>query len=257
MTRQKPESIARFLHELRHHLSGWKAKAQRDFSRESFQNELKSLANDPVYSRFHLAHPDYVFIRLMGRMSVSIGRRLGEIYDKIPRMAAQARYGLSHDKVAVRFQTLELDLCIRLQDLGSDDCPHLSRVVRKHFNVDLAHFTGVGAEIRYNFNPNDSARLRKDKAMAGYLRTAGLYPVYLVFAENSPRLRDAIASLKRAGWHFLIGRAALAFMTDLVGFDISNVLDRPEISNEVKEQIGRLLLSIRDSYAANRFLSKK
>jgi len=71
----------RFLKELRHHLDGLREKVESDFSLASFQHELSRFRGDPVYSRFTFDRPEYVLIRFMGRVSISIGRRLGEIYD--------------------------------------------------------------------------------------------------------------------------------------------------------------------------------
>jgi len=75
------------------------------------------------------------------------------------------------------------------------------------------------------------------------------FPLYLVFAENSPRLADAVASLTRAGWKFVIGTPALNFMAELVGFDISKVLDIPEVSAEVKKEVDELMKEIWGSHA--------
>lgn len=236
------------MQELRHHLAGWREKARNDFAEGNFNKELASLTDDPVYAKFHLATPDYVLIRLMGRMSVSIGRRLGEIYDKIPRIAAQARYGLPREKVVAKYDGLELDVQLRSTDLSDEDRVHLSNVCNEHLRTPLAE-TGIGIEIRYNFNPNDSARLRKDKHLARLLAEAGLLPVYLIFAENSPRLEDAVASLTRAGWTFIIGEPALRFMAALVGFDISRVLDDPDVSSEIKAEMDLLMQEIQSSHA--------
>lgn len=237
---------------LRHHLQGWRDKVEADFCEDAHGVELASLSSDPVYSRFHLHSPQYVLIRLMGRMSISIGRRLGELYDKIPRIAAQARYSLQQDQVVIKFKGLELDVGLTLADLSRADQKHLSEVCHRHANVDLSGYRGLAIEIRYNFNPNDSSRLRKDVQLAELLRESGYYPMYLVFAENSPR-DEALARLTRAGWHFIVGRSALSFMADVVGFDISSVLDRPDVSAEIKREIDALSASIRHSYAYRQF----
>lgn len=242
-------ALKKFLEHLRHHLKGWQSKVDNDFGKAAYDAELKGLTSDPVYSKFHLASAEYILIRLMGRMSVSIGRRLGELYDKIPRLAAQARYGLEREKVVVKFDGLELDVGLALGDLSSKDVTHLSSTCKKHLGLDLKKYKGLAIEIRYNFNPNDSARLRKDKQLAALLNDDGYFPLYLVFAENSPRLGDAVASLKRAGWQFLIGQPALQFMAEVVGFDISNVLDRTEVSKEIQEEMRSLMQSIKQSYA--------
>lgn len=244
-------AIESFLAHLRNHLQGWQTKVNNDFGKQAYDIEMLALSVDPVYSKFHLASADYILIRLMGRMSVSIGRRLGELYDKIPRLAAQARYSLARDKVIIKFEGLELDVALKLDDLSSEDAKHLKKVCQKRLKIDINNFEGLAIEIRYNFNPNDSARLRKDKKLAELLQANGYFPLYLVFADNSPRLGDAIASLKRSGWQFLIGSNALDFMADVVGFDISNVLDRPEVSAEIKQQIDALMLSIKKSHAYN------
>lgn len=246
-------ALAKFMGHLRHHLQGWRDKVVNDFCQSGHDAELQALSIDPVYSRFHLASSEYIFIRLMGRMSVSIGRRLGELYDKIPRIAAQARYQLRQDQVVVKFGGLELDVGLTLADLSDADARHLVDVCRRHIGIDLSAYRGVAIEIRYNFNPNDSSRLRKDKELAQLLLAAGYYPLYLVFAENSPRLADAVASLTRGGWQFLIGLPALQFMAEVVGFDISSVLDRPEVSAEINQEIAALMESIKQSYAYGRF----
>jgi hypothetical protein len=238
----------RFLAELRHHLAGWKTKVLEDFGEASFAAELASLAGDPVYSKFHLHSPEYVLIRLMGRMSISIGRRLGEIYDKLPRFVAQARYGLSKDQVAPKMGgKLELDVCIPLRVLTADDVAAVEAIASKYLDAHGLG-AGLGIEIRYNFNPNDSARLRKDVEMAELLREQELLPVYLIFAENSPR-DEAIARLKRAGWTFLVGRPALEFISELVGTDINGLLDQPLVAAEIKKEIDEMTAQMFDSFA--------
>ena len=246
---EESEVIKKFIAHLAHHLAGWRAKVDLDFAQESFDIELSALTSDPVYSKFHLATADYIFIRLMGRMSVSIGRRLGELYDKIPRLAAQARYGLTRDKVVLKFDGLELDVGLTLSELKVEDVEHLAEVCKRHLNIDIRRYSGIAIEIRYNFNPNDSARLRKDKHLANQLVHADYFPLYLVFAENSPRLKDAVTSLQRASWTFLIGTKGLHFMADMVGFDISQILDRPEISAEIQLRVDDFMSAIGNSYA--------
>lgn len=241
-TRQK------FIEQLRHHLNGWKDKITADFSETNLKKEIQELSSDPVYSRFHLHCNDYVLIRIMGRMSISIGRRLGEIYDKIPRIAAQARFGLTADQVVVKFSRLELDVCIPIAALAEQDARHVETVSETHLPDVSDLGAGLAIEIRYNFNPNDSSRLRKDKALGKLLIDKGYTPVYLVFAENSPRLADAVSSLRRAGWSFIIGTPALNFMADLVGFDVSAILDEPDVSTEIQKEIESMMESIKSSH---------
>jgi hypothetical protein len=243
---------AKFIEQIRHHLEGWRQKIAEDFSAQNLDKELKELSSDPVYSRFHLNSDDYVLIRVMGRMSISIGRRLGEIYDKIPRLAAQARFGLPLSEVVAKFSGLELDTRIPLRALTKEDKVHVQDVYERHLPKCRELVEGLAIEIRYNFNPNDSARLRKDKQLGKLLMAKGYTPIYLVFAENSPRLSDAVASLERAGWTFLIGQPALVFMADLVGFDVSAILDEPLVSQEIQKEISSLMKSIRSSEIAKR-----
>lgn len=247
---ENDEALLRFLEELRHHLQGWKEKVDVDFAKENFDKELDGLSVDPVYAKFHLATPEYVFIRLMGRMSVSIGRRLGEIYDKIPRFAAQGRYKLRRDQVVTKLGGLEIDIRLLFSDLDEEDRHHLYDVASGHLGIDPNAFSGLGIEVRYNFNPNDSSRLRKDKQLASLLIEQGLYPVYLVFADNSPRLEDAVTSLERSGWNFLIASPALDFMANVVGFDISKALDDAKVSAEIKKETEQFMQKIWESFAA-------
>lgn len=236
----------RFLSELRHHFQGWHSKVLSDFSDESFRSELQDLKSDPVYSAFGFATPEYTLIRLMGRVSISIGRRLGEIYDKIPRFAAQARFGLDSSSVAPKLGgELVLDVCVPLDKLTASNQEHVSSVMSTHLK-SMSLQNGLGIEIRYNFNPNDSARLRKDVRMAKLLRDDGLTGVYLIFSTISPR-HEAIARLKRAGWTFLVGDAATNFMIDLIGMDLGAILGSADIRKETESAVAKIMHAIYES----------
>lgn len=236
----------RFLSAIHHHISGWKQKIKADFGKECYDQELSKLAGDPVYAKFAFDCPEYVLVRLMGRMSISVGRRLGEIYDKIPRFVASARFDIAPERVAEKFNGLELDIGLRYSLLSERDRQSVAAVLAR-CGADGTE-TGVGIEIRYNFNPNDSARLRKDVDMATHLKANGLFPLYLIYSAISPR-DEAIARLTRAGWHFLQGERASNFTTELFGADFLAILERPEIRQRVHEEIRELMGSIFTSYA--------
>lgn len=241
-----------FISHLRHHLKGWRQKVIADFSQESFDAELAALNSDPIYPKFHFNSADYVNIRFMGRMSISIGRRIGEIYDKVPRLLAAARYNLKPTQVAPKFDGLELDIGLNFSEIKPSDCEFVQNICEKYTGIRPAA-SGVGIEIRYNFNPNDSSRLRKDVDMANKLISHNLLPIYLVFSAISPR-DEAIARLKRAGWYFLVGQEGLDFATELLGMDLSSVLERPAISREIKSEIDGMMDDIKSSYAFNEFI---
>lgn len=237
----------KFLAAVRHHLNGWNEKIKADFSEASYQEELDKLKEDPVYSKFSLDSPEYVLIRLTGRMSISIGRRLGEIYDKIPRFVASARFDVTPQQVAEKFDGLELDIGLRYSELKEDDITHLKSQIKK-FGANPNDYNGIGIEIRYNFNPNDSSRLRKDVEMAGLLQAAGLYPVYLIYSAISPR-DEAIARLKRAGWSFLQGNAASEFTTNLFAIDFMEIMNKPEVWGAVQADVKEIMKGIFSSPA--------
>jgi hypothetical protein len=240
-----------FIRHLRHHLAGWRQKVQGDFSKENFQNELAELNSDPVYPKFFLNSPQYVNIRFMGRVSISIGRRLGEIYDKVPRLLAAARYKISPEQVAPKFGGLELDIGLSFQQITQGDANYVRAICERHLE-GVAIAGGVGIEIRYNFNPNDSSRLRKDEDMAAKVAAAGMTPIYLVFSSISPR-EEAIARLRRAGWNFIIGQPALDFATNLLGLDLSTVLERPAVKAEIEKEVNGMMDDIKTSYAFKKF----
>lgn len=236
----------RFLLELRRHLVGWKGKITSDFSKEAYDRELAALAGDGVYSMFCFDNPTYVLIRLMGRMSISIGRRLGEIYDKIPRFVVQARFGLTADEVGPKIHDeLNLDIGIPYSSrrLSEEDRKHIITCANKYLGVDTSQRSGLGIEIRYNFNPNDSARLRKDDSMARYLLEDGMVPVYVIFSSISPR-DEAIQRLTRTGWTFLVGDKAVNFMRELTDMDLRTILDRPAIKEEVADEVAAIMKEI-------------
>lgn len=236
-----------FLVQLRHHLEGLRAKIAGDFSKGNFEAELANLKRDPVYPKFAFDRPEYVLVRLMGRVSISIGRRLGEIYNAMPRFAAAARYNLRADQVCVKCGDLELDVCIELNSLSAADREHVLKAVAERPEIgDLGG--GLGIEIRYNFNPNDSSRLRKDVLMADNVRAAKLTPVYLIFSAISPR-DEAIARLTRAGWKFLVGEKAIRFAHDLLGMDLVTILDKPAIKAEVDKEVNEIMASLIASHA--------
>lgn len=247
-----PDPIeARFLAELRHHIQGWKAKITADFSQSAYQSEFDDLCNDSLYRRFAFNHPAYVLIRLMGRMSISIGRRLGEIYDKVPRFVVQGRFELTAEEIAPKVHDeLNLDICIpyRSARLAKRDAVHIVKCVTDHLGVRTAKASGLGIEIRYNFNPNDSARLRKDVKMAEYLIADGFCPIYLIFSSISPR-DEAIQRLERAGWKFLVGDNAIDFMKDLVEMDFETILDRPLVKKEIADEVAGMMKEIMSSHA--------
>ena len=235
----------RFLTALSHHLDGWNAKVVRDFSEAAYLKELAALRSDPVYERFGFDCGEYVLVRLVGRMSISVGRRLGEIYDKVPRFVAAARFNITPDQVAEVFDGLELDIALRHKLLNDSDQAHITRLIATYTKTKYA---GMGIEIRYNFNPNDSSRLRKDESVVSKLKAQGLFPIYLIFSFISPR-EEAIARLTRAGWLFLQGDDALEFAETLFGINIMSVLDNPKISAEVKSKTNAIMRSIFTSEA--------
>lgn len=181
-----------------------------------------------------------LWFALLVELSISVGRRLGEIYDKVPRFVAAARFGLGASQIAEVFDGLELDIALRCNLLSNDDHAHVQGIISK---MSGAPFGGIGIEIRYNFNPNDSSRLRKDVEVASKLKAAGLFPVYLIFSSISPR-DDAIARLTRGGWNFLQGDDALSFMKTLLGVDISAILSDPIISRETRKKTQDIMRSI-------------
>ena len=236
----------RFLEAIGHHLDGWRRKIAADFGKGSYDEELEKLVGDPVYHKFAFDCPEYVVVRLMGRMSISVGRRLGEIYDKIPRFVAGARFNISPEQVAEKFNGLELDIGLRYSLLNKEDRAHVASVLAKHGATPKT--AGVGIEIRYNFNPNDSARLRKDVEMAKYVQAAGLLPVYLIYSAISPR-DDAIGRLTRAGWIFLQGNEASDFTTELFGADFLGIMERPEVRDRIHEDVRQMMRAIFESHA--------
>lgn len=244
----------RFLAILRANLAGLRAKIAADFSEENFLRELNNLRGDPVYSSFAFDSPEYVLIRLMGRVSISVGRRLGEIYDKLPRIVAAARYGLSADQVAPLLEKLELDVALNFSYLSVTDVDEVKRIVNTYLPNSTLN-AGVGIEIRYNFDPNDSSRLRKDVDMAQYVTNEGLLPIYLVFSTISPRA-EALARLKRAGWEFLIVATAIDFARDLLGLDLAGILEMPEIKAELRQEVDDITRSMVMSFAFQEAIRK-
>lgn len=238
--------------ELRHHLAGWRDKISSEFSEENYRHELAALQSDPLYPKFNLDTADYVNIRFMGRVSISIGRRLGEIYDKIPRRLAIERYSLTQQQVAPKFGGLELDVGLRFSTIGEQHTKFVQSVCKKFLGEKIVT-DGIGIEIRYNFNPNDSSRLRKDCDMASKLTEAGLRPVYLIFSAISPR-DEAISRLERAGWKFLVGQSALDFTTELLGMDLAEIWDRPAIKKEIRKEINTIMSEIKKSYSFQQFI---
>lgn len=254
MVKRKSGVKEEFLQSLRHHLDGLRRKVELDFSQVNFEHELAELIRDPVYSKFSFDSPEYVLIRLVGRISISIGRRLGEIYDKIPRFVAAARFNLTSQQVAPMLENLELDIALRYSLLSRSDVKYVKTVLEQYIGVNTLS-NGIGIEIRYNFNPNDSARLRKDVAMAKYVVAENLLPVYLVFSAISPR-QEAISRLQRAGWKFIVGETAIEFAQALLGMDLGSILDEPTVKAEVKKEVDAILKSMIMSHAFQKVIER-
>ena len=239
---------ARFLELLNRAYEGWQQKIEADFSAGAFAHELELLESDDLYSTFGLATPEYVLIRLMGRMSISIGRRLGELYDNLPKYVASERFGITPAQVARKVSGLNLDVCIPTAELLTEDQEAVTACALTHLDVDITEMAGLGIEIRYNFNPNDSARLRKDVAMADGLVEQDLVPVYLVFSAISPR-EDAIRRLRNAGWRFLIADQASSFTKDLLGLDLAVLFNDPKVRKIVANGVDGMMASLFGSAA--------
>jgi hypothetical protein len=244
----------KFITELKHHLDGLKKKVEGDFNREAFEKELLSLKSDPIYPAFSLATDEYTLIRLMGRISVSIGRRLGEIYDKIPRLIAKISFDIPAERCTPKMgDKLELDICIPFDVLTEE--------MRKHVISTTVPYAkkisknGLGIEIRYNFNPNDSARLRKDVDMVNYLKEDDITPIYLIFSSISPR-DEAIARLKRAGWIFIVGDDAVKYAHKLFMLDMAGILNKETVRSEVEKKINNTMKSLYTSYGVKKVFKK-
>jgi len=241
--------------QLDHHLDGLKEKIIGDFSKSSFESEIEALKNDSLYPKFAMATGEYVLIRFMGRMSISIGRRIGEIYDKIPRLIAQKVFDIPTDRIAPKMGgKLELDTCLPFDIISDHGRNHIAEVVKKYIKTSPAK-NGIGIEIRYNFNPNDSSRLRKDEAMANHLINDMLTPVYLIFSSISPRA-DAISRLERAGWTFIIGENARRFSQDLYGINISTILEKESVNTTITHRVNEIMGILYSSYAFRQIADK-
>ena len=244
----------KFIKELKHHLDGLKQKVENDFDNDSFEKELLSLKSDPIYPAFSLATDEYTLIRLMGRISVSIGRRLGEIYDKIPRLIAKTSFDIPAERLAPKMgNKLELDICIPFDVITKDNKKHvISTTLPYTKKVDK---NGLGIEIRYNFNPNDSARLRKDVDMVNYLKEDDLTPIYLIFSSISPR-DEAIARLKRAGWIFIVGTEAVRYAHKLFRLDMAGILNKETVQSEIEKEIKSIMKTLYTSYGVKKIFKK-
>lgn len=247
MKKSQEQLAVEVINMLRSQLEGLHKKIREDFSLDSYNSEQDLLSSDPIYNQFYLNSPEYVNIRLMGRVSISIGRRIGEIYDKVPRMLAINKYGIQSVDVTPKIGGLELDVCLRFSQLSQEDIKYLSDIHKKYLNEDI-NTDGFGIEIRYNFNPNDSSRLRKDCEMAKNLERENLTPIYLIFSSISPR-NDAIKRLATAGWKFLIGQDANNFSKDIFGLDIGGIFQEPEIQKEIKQKINDIMNELKSSHA--------
>ena len=123
-------------------------------SANAYAQEFASLRGDLLYSNFGFAIPEYVLIRRMGRMSISIGRRLGEIYDKVQRFVVARRLGLSDEQATGEYgpNDLRLDIRVPIDLLNADDEEQVRPVTERHL-PDLDLTGGLAIEVRYNFNP--------------------------------------------------------------------------------------------------------
>jgi len=236
----------RFLEIIRGQLAGLRDKVEHALSEETFTKELRSLEGDPVYSNLGFASPEYALVRLVGRISISIGRRLGELYDKFPRFVAAARFGIPVDEISPKVGALLLDIAIPRERLSIADLRHVENELKAR-GLRLGA-RGVGIEVRYNFNPNDSARLRKDDTMAANLRHSGYTPIYLVFSSISPR-EEAMKRLSRAGWFLITGAEARAFANDLFQLNIEAIMAEPSVDAEIRRDVAALMSQLASSYA--------
>lgn len=239
------------IQELNNQLDGLIEKSL-DFNKDNFQRELSLLKSDTLYPTFNLDTVEYTVIRLMGRMSISIGRRLGELYDTIPRNLAMHRYDLNKQQVSPLYNGLAVDVCLS-KDFIEITKFYFIETAYLHYFCNKLCTNGLGIEIRYNFNPNDSSRLRKDCVMAQEILSHQLTPIYLVYSSISPR-DEAIARLQRSGWNFLIGQRALDFSSEILGLDVSTIWRNQKIKNVIHSKINEMMNNIKKSYGIQEFI---
>lgn len=234
---------------IRRHFEELHEKIVSEFSDIKFEKELADLQDDPVYSLWNFDREEYVLVRKIGRISISIGRRFGDIYDKLIRDAMKIRFGLTQEQVAPRLGTtnpIELDARIAFNQINGAEKARIQNTISSYCET-VDEIDGLGIEVRYNFNPNDSARLRKDVAMCKLLEDDNLFPIFLVFSTSSPR-HDAIARLTRAGWLFFIGDESYNFLKEITGFDFKRFLIRDDVKEIVVTESDRIFRSLKDKY---------
>ena len=225
-------------------------KIENEFDNNNFNLELHNLKVDPVYSLWHFDRKEYVLIRKMGRISISIGRRLGDVYDKVIREAIMARFDLTLDQVAPKLgdkPSIEIDAKIGFNDINKNEIRRIKKVARSTFLKIPRQYEGLGIECRYNFNPNDSARLRKDLRMYELVANSNLIPIFLVFSTSSPR-QDAINRLSKTGWKFLIGNDSYKFLKNIVEFDFKTFLKSKQIQSIMKDNSNKIFTLLKKKY---------
>jgi hypothetical protein len=234
---------------IRRHFEELHEKIVSEFSDLKFDKELGDLRDDPVYSLWNFDREEYVLVRKIGRISISIGRRLGDIYDKLVREAIKSRFNLTQEQVAPKFGTtnlIELDARIAFNQINDVEKTRIQSIISSYCEK-FDEIDGLGIEVRYNFNPNDSARLRKDVAMCELLEDNNLFPIFLIFSTSSPR-QDAIGRLTRTGWLFFIGDESYNFLKEITKFDFKRFLIRDDIKQIIVEESDRIFKSLKDKY---------
>lgn len=178
---------------------------------------------DPYYGPLGLDSPDLAAAHRWAATLTSGYRRLGYATEHLIREALADRLKLEPEQLQWSYKTDKKRSRTLDARLALDEMParYASRL-RKF--LDDERSAGAVFEIRQGYKSCDSKRRNADRQSARAIRRAGFTPVLLVVSDElSP---ENIASYTKDGWKILKGADTMAFLKDVVGFDLGGMLDR-------------------------------
>jgi hypothetical protein len=178
---------------------------------------------DPFYGPLGLDSSELAAAHRWAATLTSGYRRLGYATEHLVREAMADRLGVTPEQLQWSYKTDKKRARTLDARLALDELPtRAARRLKKFLDDDRS--AGAVFEIRQGYKSCDSKRRNADRQSANAIRRAGFTPVLLVVSDElSP---ENIASYTKDGWKILKGADTMAFLKDVVGFDLGGMLDR-------------------------------
>lgn len=229
------------------------------------------IENDLLADVFLLNAPSIVQMKLGGRITTSIHRKVGDACEKATRAIIGIVYSIKPERlVAERMVTIDLgdgrteqvtrkiDVLLKAENLDAIKKQKLLAIIPQFsteflsnvgvretyrgYDLSKAYFTGVGIEVRHAYQSADSKRVQGDKSLAELFIKERLLPVMLIY---SGLVNWSVINAYKRYWLVKVGNNAFDFIKDTTGIDFGGILRslKPDVHHFIKGRLSEFRIS--------------